>query len=69
VKALLSHEGVPFDEVNLREDPEGVRRLIDWGFRATPVTVIDDRPIQGFDREAILAALGKGVEQGDAPTV
>ena len=66
---MLSHEGVPFDEVNLREDPEGVRRLIDWGFRATPVTVIDDRPIPGFDREAILAALGKSVGKGGAPSV
>jgi hypothetical protein len=60
VKGFLSHRGVPFDEVNIREDEAALGRLLEWGFRSTPVTVIGAERIQGFDRERLLAALGAG---------
>ena len=60
MKGFLSHQGVPFDEVNIREDEAALERLLEWGFRSTPVTEIGEERIQGFDRERLLAALGTG---------
>lgn len=54
---MLSHEGVPFSEKNIRDDPEALAQLLEWGFRATPVTVIGELRIPGFDRQRLLAAL------------
>jgi len=58
VKGFLSHEGVPFREIDVREDRAGLEQLLEWGFRATPVTVIGEERIQGFDPRQLRAALG-----------
>ncbi len=59
MKEFLSHHQVAFDEINIRDDEAALGRILDWGFRATPVTVIGEEQIQGFDRERLLKALGK----------
>jgi hypothetical protein len=59
VKEFFSHRGVAFGEINIREDEPAMRRLVDWGFRSTPVTVIGEERIAGFDRARLLRALGE----------
>ena len=60
---MLSHEGVPFEEVNIRENPEALMRMLEWGYRSTPITIVGDERIQGFDRARLLAALGRGEQE------
>jgi glutaredoxin len=38
---------------NIREDQEALKELIARGFRSTPVTLIDDEAIVGFDQQKI----------------
>jgi len=64
VKEFLSHEGVPFREIDIREDRAGLEQLLEWGFRATPVTVIGEERIQGFDARRLRAALGGAQARG-----
>jgi len=58
VKELLSRAGVPFTAKNVDEDEAAYDELIGLGFRSVPVTVIGDRIIKGFDREALTEAIG-----------
>jgi glutaredoxin len=57
VKEFLSREGHPFTERNVEEDDEAYRALIGLGFRTVPVTVINGRPVKGFNEAALQAAL------------
>jgi glutaredoxin len=57
VKELLSREGVRFTAPNVDEDVRAYDELIARGFRTIPVTVIGERVIKGYDREALLAAI------------
>ena len=57
VKAFLSLRGVPFIEKNVSIDLEGRAELIGMGFDSTPVTVIGERTLAGFDAVRIDDAL------------
>jgi glutaredoxin len=57
VKELLSREGVPFTAHNVDEDARAYDALIARGFRTVPVTLVGDRIIKGYDREALVAAI------------
>ena len=57
MKELLSRAGVPFTAKNVDEDEAAYDELIARGFRSVPVTVIGDRIVKGFDREALKDAL------------
>jgi glutaredoxin len=59
VKEFLSREGVPFTARNVDEDDRAYDDLIARGFRTVPVTVIGDRAIAGFDRDALAAAIAE----------
>jgi hypothetical protein len=45
-------------EKNVREDKDALKDLIDRGFQSTPVTLIDDESVIGFDQARIDALLG-----------
>ena len=57
VKEFLRLRGREFVERNVSVDLQGRKELLDLGFDATPVTVIGDRVVEGFDVDAIDTAL------------
>ncbi len=59
VKEFLSLMGAEFTERNVSVDLEGRRQLLALGFDTTPVTVVGDEVIEGFDGAALERALSK----------
>ena len=57
VKVYLSRKGVPFTEYNVSTDGEARKRLVGMGFRTTPVTVIGEEKIVGYNPAKLDAAL------------
>ena len=57
VKVYLSRKGVEFTEFNVSRDVEGLKALVDMGYRTTPVTVIGDEKIVGYSPPKLGAAL------------
>lgn len=57
VKQFLTRMGVAFQVKDVRQDPQALQELARMGFQGTPVTVIDGRPIVGFDQARLMAAL------------
>ena len=57
VKGYLSLRGVEFIVKNISTDLEGRAEMIEMGFDSTPVTVIGDQKLSGFDVPAIDKAL------------
>ena len=49
VKRFLREQGVAFVERDVRADRSARDDLVSIGYAATPVTIIDGRPIVGFD--------------------
>jgi hypothetical protein len=49
---------VSFIAKDVRSDPAAMKELLDRGFRATPVTLIDGEAVVGFDREKLERLLG-----------
>ena len=49
VKEYLSQKQVEFDDHDITKDPSAVSELQKLGFMTTPVTVIGDKVIVGFD--------------------
>lgn len=59
VKAYLSLKGFKYAEKNVSLDLKGHADLVAMGFDSTPVTVIGERVIEGYDGDAIDAALAE----------
>jgi adenosylhomocysteine nucleosidase len=59
VKGYLALRGVEFTERNVSTDLEGRAQLLKLGYDATPVTVIGDRALEGFDIAQLDAALSE----------
>lgn len=57
MKEFLSQKGVAYTERNVSNDPEAKADLRSLGFAATPVTVIGEEKIIGYNRRKIDAAL------------
>jgi len=57
VKVYLSRKGVPFTEYNVSTNGDALKRLVGMGFRTTPVTVIGDERIVGYNPAKLEAAL------------
>ena len=45
----LSRKQIEFDDRNITKDPSVILELQKLGFMTTPVTVVDDKVIVGFD--------------------
>jgi len=57
VKEFLSLMGFEYTERNVSVDLEGRRQLLALGFDTTPVTIVGDRIIEGFDARGLEDAL------------
>ena len=49
VKEYLSQKQIQFDDRDITKDPSAILELQKIGFMTTPVTVVDDKVIVGFD--------------------
>ena len=52
-KEFLSQKGVPFTERDVSTDDKALAELERLGYRTTPVTLIDDEVVIGFDQERL----------------
>jgi glutaredoxin-like protein NrdH len=59
---FLSHEGIPYTEKNVRQDPRALEELRAMGYSSVPVTVVNGTRIVGFDKAKIEAAV-KAIEK------
>ena len=59
VKVYLSRKSIPFEEINVSGDPEGVQRLLALGRRTTPVTTIGNEVVVGYKPADLDEALAK----------
>jgi glutaredoxin len=51
VKEFLSDHGIAFTDYNVAEDPAALKALLaTTGQQATPVVVVDNEVVTGFDR-------------------
>lgn len=57
VKEFLSQKGVSFVECDVSQDPQVLAELETLGVMTTPVTVIDNEVVVGFDRSRLEALL------------
>ncbi len=57
VKQFLVLRGVEFTEKNVSMDLDGRAELIDLGFDSTPVTIIGEKVVAGFDTGELDEAL------------
>lgn len=57
MRALLSRERVAFRDKNVDEDDLAYDELLGLGFRTVPVTVVQGRPVKGYDEAALMDAL------------
>ena len=58
-KEFLSHHKIPFTDRNVVEDATAMTELVEKiGRRATPVIIVDDEVIVGFDRGKLQRLLG-----------
>jgi glutaredoxin-like protein NrdH len=59
-KEFLSRNGVQFVERDITRDPEALNQLRRLGYMTTPVTLVEDAVVVGFDEEKLSRALGLG---------
>jgi glutaredoxin-like protein NrdH len=57
VKEYLSREHVSFEDREITSDPSAISELQKLGFMTTPVTVIGEKVIVGFDPQKLNVAL------------
>lgn len=57
VKEYLSQKQIPSDDRDITKDPSAMGELKKLGFMTTPVTVIGDKVIVGFDVRKLDEAL------------
>ncbi len=57
-KEFLSQENVEFTERNILEDPSALEELAKLGYMTTPMTVIGDEIVVGFDQKRLTELLG-----------
>jgi glutaredoxin-like protein NrdH len=57
VKEYLSREHVAFEDRDITVDPSAISELQKLGFMTTPVTVIGEKVIVGFDQRKLSEAV------------
>ena len=57
VKVYLSQKGIPFTEKNVSLDPQAKEELVKLGYQSTPISVIGDQRVIGFNPMRLQAAL------------
>jgi glutaredoxin-like protein NrdH len=54
---FLSQQGIPFEEKNVRADPDAIRELQELGSQSTPTIVVGDQVHVGFRPDELLALI------------
>ncbi|MGH9434092.1 MAG: glutaredoxin family protein [Terriglobia bacterium] len=57
-KEFLSQKGVTFEERDVTQDESAFDELQKRNLMTTPVTLVDDEAVVGFDRAKLAALLG-----------
>jgi glutaredoxin len=57
VKEYLSQKEIQFDDRDVTKDPSAILELKKIGFMTSPVTVVGDKVIVGFDESKLDEAL------------
>ncbi len=57
-KEFLSQHGIPFEERDVSSDEAALGELQRRGLMTTPITLIDDKVVVGFDRAQLAELLG-----------
>ena len=57
-RAWLSEHGVEYEERNVVEDPDAMEELEELGYFSTPVTLINEDVVVGFDKKKLIDLLG-----------
>ena len=57
VKEYLSQKQIQFDDRDITNDPSAILELRKLGFMTSPVTVVEDKVIVGFDVPKLESAL------------
>jgi glutaredoxin 3 len=60
MKEFLSKNGIQYIDRNIETDKEALNELLKLGYRTTPVTLIGDKAIAGYEPNQILAVLQQG---------
>jgi glutaredoxin-like protein NrdH len=60
VKEFLSQKQIQYDDHDITKEPGAIVELQRLGFMTTPVTVVGDKVIVGFDQMKLEEALGSG---------
>ena len=58
MKEFLSHKGVSYLERDVATDQQAMVELAKLGYMTTPVTLIDDEVVVGFNRKRLEELLG-----------
>jgi glutaredoxin-like YruB-family protein len=59
VKAYLDRKGVPYEDINVQKDRKAMEEMVrKYGIRVTPVIVIGDRVMVGFNAPKLNKLLG-----------
>jgi glutaredoxin 3 len=53
VKEFLSQKGIEFIDRDIAQDEAALSELAELGLMTTPVTVVDDEIVVGFDRSKL----------------
>jgi glutaredoxin-like YruB-family protein len=54
VKAYLDKKGVPYEDINVQKDKKAMQEMVKrYGIRVTPVVIIGDRVMVGFNAPKI----------------
>jgi len=62
VKAFLDKHGVPYDGIDVGEDPNAAKKMIELsGQRGVPVIIVDDEVIIGFDSQRLNDLFGETI--------
>ncbi len=59
-KEFLSQKAIPFEEKDVSKDPAALEELEQRRLMTTPVTLIDDEVVVGFDQKKLEILLGLG---------
>ena len=57
-KEFLSRHGIAFEERDVSKDDAALEELQKRGLMTTPVTLVDEEVVVGFDEEKLSALLG-----------
>ena len=57
-KEFLSQKGIAFEERDVSKDDAALEELQKRGLMTTPVTLIDDQVVVGFDQKKLAELLG-----------